>query len=866
VELCSDQSQLAIVTLMSEQLRDLPHLNVPDRPEFKQRQDYTFPKKLGDSRKPSPFRNRDNHATNLRMDFGNVLDALAQDRSEGSPDLVAGERGFYLDVKFSAADKDQALQSLEDLRSEAKIELMTVTPFYGSEDYVEVTLFVPDTKRGVFEKKINDYQNKDVAAKKTVDRQDDAEENGDVEVRKPKNDALITRIETFSLSSVTSLFTDDRALFPQDSSMSVWWEIWLRKDHRESFDTIAKRLDLRVQPHSVKFIEREVVVVLASVVQLGQIIRHCDATAELRIAKDLPSVFFENNDLEQPDWMNELLSRCVFEKSPNVAICLLDGGVTRTHPLLENSLHKNDMHSLEPTWGIGDDSGHGTNMAGLAIYRDLVGALMRQGPVQISHCLESVKMLPPKGANDPDAYGWITQECISRAEIQAPSRKRVICMPVTQEGANAGVPSSWSAAIDNICFGRDEFSDDLVQRLMILPVGNIREAISPADYLDNNDSAAAENPSQSWNALVVGAFTEKVNIVDGKYRSWKPIAPAGDLSPRSRTSLTWGKQWPNRPDVVFEGGNLGTDGSSIADLDDLSLLTVHHKVGQRLFTLFGDTSAATALAGYFAAQILVENPDFWPETVRALMVHSASWTRAMRKHLPTKPQQKDKTLLLRRYGYGVPNLEKALRSAKNDLTMIIQDGFQPFQKKKDRSDVSTKDMNLHTLPWPKQVLEALGERDVEMRVTLSYFIEANPGERGWVRRYSYPSYGLRFATKDATESLSVFKKRITKSAQEEGEKVSFQEDKGWFLGTELRHRGSLHSDVWTGTAADLAAKAAIGVYPVGGWWKERPTHNRWNEAVRYALIVSIRVMGEATDIYTPVANVVRQTVQIDIPN
>jgi len=341
-------------------------------------------------------------------------------------------------------------------------------------------------------------------------------------------------------------------------------------------------------------------------------------------------------------------------------------------------------------------------------------------------------------------------------------------------------------------------------------------------------------------------------------------APAGDLSPRSRTSCIWGRQWPNRPDVVFEGGNLATDGACAGEvLDDLSLLTVHHKVGQRLFTLFSDTSAASALAGYFAAQILVQNPEFWPETVRALIVHSATWTAAMRKHFPVRPQQMDKSILLRRYGYGVPSLDKALRSAKNDLTMIVEDGFQPFHKKENKNNVTTKDMNLHTFPWPKKELEALGERDVEMRVTLSYFIESNPGERGWGRRYSYPSYGLRFATKDATETLIVFKKRITKNAHEEGEKVSFKEDKGWFLGTELRNRGSLHSDIWTGTAADLAAKDAIGVYPVGGWWKERPRHNRWGERIRYALIVSIRVIGEGADIYTPVATLVRQTLPIE---
>ena len=44
---------------------------------------------------------------------------------------------------------------------------------------------------------------------------------------------------------------------------------------------------------------------------------------------------------------------------------------------------------------------------------------------------------------------------------------------------------------------------------------------------------------------------------------------------------------------------------------------------------------------------------------------------------------------------------------------------------------------------------------------------------------------------------------------------------GWYFGQRLRDRGSLHSDIWEGTAADLASRHAIAVYPTGGWWREK---------------------------------------------
>jgi hypothetical protein len=152
-------------------------------------------------------------------------------------------------------------------------------------------------------------------------------------------------------------------------------------------------------------------------------------------------------------------------------------------------------------------------------------------------------------------------------------------------------------------------------------------------------------------------------------------------------------------------------------------------------------------------------------------------------------------------------------------------------------------------------LEALGETPAEMRVTLSYFVEPNPSGRGWSRRHRYASHGFRFAVKGATESLGDFRRRTNRAALDEEEgrlPTTAGVDAGWVLKSN-RNRGSIHSDVWTGTAADLARRDAIGVYPVGGWWKEKPHLGRADSVTRYALVVSIRVPSAEVDIYTPVA-------------
>ncbi|MDE1715874.1 phage baseplate assembly protein V, partial [Chromobacterium amazonense] len=75
---------------------------------------------------------------------------------------------------------------------------------------------------------------------------------------------------------------------------------------------------------------------------------------------------------------------------------------------------------------------------------------------------------------------------------------------------------------------------------------------------------------------------------------------------------------------------------------------------------------------------------------------------------------------------------------------------------------------------------------------------------------------------------------------------------------------TLHSDVWYGSAAALADMHTIAIYPVGGWWKYRAAQDRWENSVRYSLVVSIEVPDETIDIYSVVESIVQTQIEIQV--
>ena len=807
------------------------------------------------------LQDRHQHGTALAQQYANVL-ARHEARQAEPLVPITGETGVYVEVVgFSGIELPLEKLDNRDFK---------LCSSRKQGDHEVATVFIPESRRDAFNQKLHWYLTKDT------------------DKGMPRNQALIDSIAEIKPADLHSFWTDAQELFPEVADQPVWWELWLKKratslSASEVAAQLAERLNAELSNTSLSFFDSFVILIKASVDQLESAPELIANLEELRCAKQTPNAFISMPAKEQHEWANELAERIRLDESTTTAVTVLDTGVNFHHPLLSQVTTQQLAQAWESSWPLYDDyqptyplapyNDHGSRQAGLAALGELDESLLATHEIWLAYRIESGRILPPAGNNDPELYGAITVGTAAKLEIDNPEFSRVYSLAVTSPAESiSGQPSSWSAEIDQFAFGLE---DDL-QRLFVISAGNNQSLYATVDVWEQLYLAEIEDPAQAWNALTVGAYTEKTTNDDPDFAGWAPFAKSGDVAPASRSSVNWGwqKQAPYKPDVVAEGGNrlLSPDGTEVSDADVVSLLTTSGRTSGQLFETTKDTSAACALVSRQAALLMAEYPDYWPETIRGLIVHSAEWTPRMWEHLgllqkSQTPSNAAKTML-RCVGHGVPSLEHARYSANNALTLIVQDTLQPFKKPSGKAadDPKLNEMQLYQLPWPVEELRKLPpELDIKLRVTLSYFIEPNPSRRGYRQRYSYQSHGLRFNVIRPSQSLENFRAAINRVANDAVEDYQGVEgdSSGWLLGSQIRTRGSLHSDKWTGAAADLANMHTLAVYPVGGWWKYRAGEERWQNRVRFSLIVSIDVPDSEVDIYSEVENLIEASVQVE---
>ena len=387
-------------------------------------------------------------------------------------------------------------------------------------------------------------------------------------------------------------------------------------------------------------------------------------------------------------------------------------------------------------------------------------------------------------------------------------------------------------------------------------------------YPDSLFQWKIHEPSQGSNALTVGAYTAKTRLPpDADYAEARSVAPAGGASPHTTTGSPE-SPWPIKPDIVLEGGNIALS-NTIADPDAETLVTL--TTGNRHLThplaWISMTSEAAARAARMAVDVWKTDSSLRPETVHGLLVHSASWTPAMR-------EQFGEPDLFQACGYGVPDLELARGCAAERATVIIEDSMPNSVvasrlKKKPPKKATTsvteegrkRLMKVFRMPIPQELLLASPEMNVELRVTLSYFSEPST-----YRTTVEHGLDLKWDMQGPHESEAAFLERVNdllRPRGPDGKKVTkvtkrYGNSFPWEIGIQRRSRGTVQSDRWSGKASMLAGAKLIAVVPILGWWERRP--EMLSREMPFSLIVSV----VSTGIYAAVQTELAAEVLIEI--
>ena len=225
-----------------------------------------------------------------------------------------------------------ATKSLEDRR--AKIRLLNVRlDTETAAPVMKATVYIPKGQERVFLIKAEEYAQ-------------------EFPLRgKPKNNALISSIEDIKLAVLESFWIGSRESMPGDTP--VWYELWLRYDFEkdnaeawrlseENITLICSENEININDAHIIFPERIVKIIQANAEQLKLLIVCCPYIAEIRRAPKATTFFQDLSQTEGRKYINELLKRTAYSNN-NTTICLLDTGITASHPLLAQSVNLNHV-------------------------------------------------------------------------------------------------------------------------------------------------------------------------------------------------------------------------------------------------------------------------------------------------------------------------------------------------------------------------------------------------------------------------------------------------------------------------------------------------------------------------------------------
>ena len=384
-------------------------------------------------------------------------------------------------------------------------------------------------------------------------------------------------------------------------------------------------------------------------------------------------------------------------KSPDKSrsgILIVDSGI-RSHPLLANAIaDRIVLPSSDGKIKEGqdiDDVGHGTAVAGIALYGDVNKCVeIKEFDPQV--WLYSAKIM----YRDDDGNATFDEKSLLEHQLKDAVEKTVEkhtrCKIVNISLGNSDRKMMQGQRQFRIASLIDELSSKHSELLFTIAAGNSTYDVDEHElyphYLMDNPRVKIIDPATSAHGITVGS----ISFPQARLKKSDSPSPFTRVGPGLREMI--------KPELVDYGGGYGSD-----------LITVNPSwISEgRLFTLERGTSFSAPKIAHYLARLKDAFPNASRNFLKALLLSSAA--------IPTeRPEPLDKIDLcssnkelqkvLNIYGYGKPDLDRALYSESNRV-LLTHDGEMGLDK-----------VDLFTINLPEEFLAEQGKHIIE--VTMAF--------------------------------------------------------------------------------------------------------------------------------------------------
>lgn len=495
-------------------------------------------------------------------------------------------------------------------------------------------------------------------------------------------------------------------------------------------------------------------------------------------------------------------------------IVVLDSGLATGHPLLAPAV--GDAQSFIEGLGPEDQHGHGTHVAGIALYGDVEETLQIDGFVPELR-LFSGRILDFANANESKLI-----------ESQIEDAVRYFHREYGCRVFNLSYGDRRKPYLGRHVRGLAVTLDTLARELGVLfvvPTGNFdATAVAAVDLRGDypryllQAEAALLDPGTALNALTVGSIAHWDATLNAQRYvddpAEQPIARRDQPSPFTRSGPTVGNAI--KPELIAYGGNhavnerVSNQPISRHGLGELS--TCNDFAAGRLLAEESGTSFAAPHVAHLAARILAEHPQTDHNLLRALLVAHARWPE------PCEALLSDKAERLRLCGYGKIDRTALDRSNEQVVTLIANDA------------IPDRHHHFYEVPVPDSFIEGR-QRVREISIALAH----SPVVR--TTRISYKSCEMEFRLVWTDDLAQVTRMFNAATSREEYQRLA--EANSPRIGARNRGAGTVQADCWTVRrvpAERRAQKLFVVVTRIDESWGRELTLTE----EPYALVVTLR--------------------------